>query len=220
MFSEQDVQVASSAEQHHQRKQMHSDAGTGKGLHGQHPDIAGPGGVGGIRGMWVGGQPQAEQGPTAPNSNNRSPSKNSPSLLPTPRSRSKADLAAPPTARTKLARQVSSIIALTAVVEQQHTLALDTIRWLQHKVLDLERSLATPEPSVVFELSENVTPPLNDGESAQARHRHPLNVNSSGLDLDGHSFSGHHTDEDDEDKQGEEDSKGAFFIRPSPRMCC
>ncbi|PPQ73579.1 hypothetical protein CVT25_009839 [Psilocybe cyanescens] len=58
MFTEQDVQVASSAEQRPQRKQMHSGAGTGKGLHGQHPHIAEPGGVGGIRGMGVGGQPQ------------------------------------------------------------------------------------------------------------------------------------------------------------------
>lgn len=35
---------------------------------------------------------------------------------------------------TKLARQVSSVIALTAVLEQRHTLALGTIRRLERKV--------------------------------------------------------------------------------------
>ncbi|PPQ84096.1 hypothetical protein CVT25_002177 [Psilocybe cyanescens] len=79
------------------------------------------------------------------------------------------------------------------------------------KVLDPERSLATPEPSVVFKLSESVTSSLDDGESAKERHHHPLSVDSSGLDLDGDSVSGHHADEDEDYEQGDEESRASVF---------
>ncbi|PPQ92622.1 hypothetical protein CVT25_007787, partial [Psilocybe cyanescens] len=80
-------------------------------------------------------------------------------------------------------------------------------------VLDPERSLATPEPSVVFKLSESATSSLDDGESAKGRHHHPLSVDSSGLDLDGNSVSGHHADEDEDedDEQGDEESRASVF---------